>query len=139
MSSQLRSENIVISVHALAGPPYVIHVSGKSVLACTGGEPASTISAPQQRAQGRAVVVVVVVDRLAARGERGTGTALRPRERRLVYKGNSYESMINRPCLPLVFTRMCVYLRGTSDARDVERMRRFAKGKTSLELGFIYF
>lgn len=28
------------TVHALAGPPYVIHVSGKSVLACTGGEAA---------------------------------------------------------------------------------------------------
>lgn len=34
------------TVHALAGPPYVIHVSGKSVLACTGGEPA--ISTPHR-------------------------------------------------------------------------------------------
>ena len=38
------------------------------------------------------------------RREEETETALRPRERRRIHKGNSYESMINRPCLPLVFT-----------------------------------
>lgn len=88
------------TVHALAGPPYVIHVSGKSVLACTGGG-----TGYKHSAQGRAVVV----DRLGGKGE-AAGTALRPRERRLVYKGNSYESMINRPCLPLVFTCINIYI-----------------------------
>lgn len=97
MSSQLRSENIVISSYRTRSR----------------GAPLRNSRVWQERARVHGCNSPHRGERWTTRrGERAesAGTALRPRERRLVYKGNSYESMINRPCLPLVFACLYIYI-----------------------------